>query len=206
MHARRAAATFSLFAAGRAVLDWLTIDGFLDAATLDAWRSAVREADGSAATVLSAQPGGRVAPQMRRSTRLEPGAEFERQVLARIEARRAEIETWYGAALDACEAPQFLRYDPGDYFVAHQDGNTPLVHDRSRHRRVSLVIALSDPADYAGGALVLHSGRDEPPRREPLTPAAGTLVAFRAETTHEVAIVTHGRRYTIASWLLARDA
>ena len=188
------------------MLDWLTIDDFLDAATLARWRGMLRDADGDAATLMSAQPGGRVAPQVRRSTRLQPGIELERQVLARIEARRGDIEAWYGAALGACEAPQFLRYDPGDYFVAHQDGNTPLVYDASRHRRVSFVIALSDPADYAGGALVLHGGRDEPERREPLTPRAGTLVAFHAETTHEVAIVSDGKRYTIASWLLASDA
>lgn len=185
------------------MLDWLRIGDFLDAATLEHWRRVVRDAEGGAATIMSAQPGGRVAPQMRRSTRLTPGTCIEQAVLARIEARRGDIETWHGAALGACEPPQFLRYDPGDYFVAHQDGNTPLVHDASRHRRVSFVIALSDPADYAGGALVLHGGRDEPQRRESLMPRAGTLVAFRAETTHEVAIVTHGKRYTIASWLLA---
>jgi predicted 2-oxoglutarate/Fe(II)-dependent dioxygenase YbiX len=30
--------------------------------------------------------------------------------------------------------------------------------------------------------------------------APGSLVAFRAETTHEVTTVTHGVRYTIATW------
>ena len=35
-----------------------------------------------------------------------------------------------------------------------------------------------------------------------LTPAPGTLVCFRAETTHEVLPVTHGERFTIVSWYL----
>ncbi|MCA1578026.1 MAG: 2OG-Fe(II) oxygenase [Acidobacteria bacterium] len=28
----------------------------------------------------------------------------------------------------------------------------------------------------------------------------GTLIAFRAETTHEVTPVTHGERYSMVSW------
>jgi SM-20-related protein len=31
--------------------------------------------------------------------------------------------------------------------------------------------------------------------------APGTLIAFRSETTHEVTMVTHGLRYSIATWL-----
>jgi SM-20-related protein len=188
------------------VLDWLTIGDFLDAATLARWRSVLAAAVGDASTVLSAQAGGRVAPQMRRSTRLVPGAALDAEFVARIEAHRRAIETWYGSPLGACEPPQFLRYTAGDYFVAHQDGNTPLVHDRSRHRRVSIVVVLSARDDYAGGELVLHGGRNEPDRREPLAPSPGTLIAFRAETTHEVAMVDGGERHTIATWLLARDA
>jgi predicted 2-oxoglutarate/Fe(II)-dependent dioxygenase YbiX len=37
-------------------------------------------------------------------------------------------------------------------------------------------------------------------RRVELEAEPGTLVAFRSETTHEVTPVTHGERYTIASW------
>jgi SM-20-related protein len=32
------------------------------------------------------------------------------------------------------------------------------------------------------------------------SPAPGTLVAFRADTTHEVVPVTYGERYTIVTW------
>ena len=38
--------------------------------------------------------------------------------------------------------------------------------------------------------------------RVSLTPEPGTLVCFRAETTHEVLPVTHGERFTIVSWYL----
>ena len=44
---------------------------------------------------------------------------------------------------------------------------------------------------------LMYSG---PPLRAPVLPAPGTLVAFRAETTHEVTPVTRGERYAIVSW------
>ena len=94
------------------------------------------------------------------------------------------------------------------FLVAHQDGNTPLIHDDSRFRKVSAVIFLSAfsrapaPESYGGGALVLHGPYSGPDLRVPLTPAAGTLICFRAETTHEVLPLTHGERFTIVSWYL----
>ncbi len=72
--------------------------------------------------------------------------------------------------------------------MAHQDGNTPLILDKARFRRVSIVIYVN--ADYSGGSLLLH---------EPY-PTPGAMVAFRPETTHEVTPVESGERYTIVSW------
>ena len=120
--------------------------------------------------------------------------------------RFALAEDHFGVALAQCDPPQFLRYVTGDYFVAHQDGNTPLIHDDSRFRKVSIVIFLSrktaapQPESYGGGALVTHGTYAESYRRSELGAEPGSLVAFRAETTHEVTPVTHGERYTIVSW------
>jgi predicted 2-oxoglutarate/Fe(II)-dependent dioxygenase YbiX len=117
-----------------------------------------------------------------------------------------EIQEHFGVELTGCELPQFLRYEEGDFFVAHQDGNTPLVYDDTRFRKVSAVIFLSTPSEevepetYGGGALVFHGPFSEPDLRVPVRPAPGTLIAFRSETTHEVVPVTHGERYTVVSW------
>ena len=110
----------------------------------------------------------------------------------------------FGLALKQLEEPQFLRYEAGDYFVAHQDGNTGLLRSEREERKVSAVVFLNSqsetpgPDAYGGGSLLFHPrGASEPFR---LTAEAGILVAFRAETTHEVEPVTHGERFTIASW------
>jgi SM-20-related protein len=146
---------------------------------------------GEPATVL-----GATRPSSARKTRRIAVSEACRAaVVGLLEQLQPQIESHFGRSLDRFEDPQFLRYGPGDYFVAHQDGNTPLVHDESRFRKVSVVIFLSAPDAYSGGALVLHA---EPPLT--LTPAPGTLVAFPSETTHEVLPITDGERLSVVSW------
>jgi len=131
----------------------------------------------------------------RRATRIAVSQNARTAIVGLLEGLKPRIEAHFNRALDGFEAPQFLRYGPGDYFVAHQDGNTPLVHDESRFRKVSVVIFVSAPDAYSGGSLVLHA---EPPVT--LAPAPGTLVAFPSETTHEVLPVTLGERLSIVSW------
>lgn len=172
--------------------DPLTVEGFLDGATLDRLREEMRAAAGAAATV-----SGGAGSSARRSTRLAVAEATSAEVTALLERQRRRVAEHFGRALDTVEGPQFLRYGPGDYFVAHQDGNTPLLHDHTRFRRVSAVIFLSDSErDHSGGALVLDPFGE---RRE-LAPAPGTLVAFPSETTHEVVPVSDGERLTIVSW------
>jgi len=188
------------------MIDTLEVKSFLSPAECAGLREELRQAAGAQATVLSPEPGGEVKPLVRRTTRMNVPAIIAAQITARLMAQKDALADRFGHALSACEPPQFLRYLPGDFFVAHQDGNTPLIHDHSRFRKISAVIFLSAfseapaPESYGGGALVLHGPCSGPELRVPLTPAPGTLVAFRAETTHEVLPVTHGERLTIVSW------
>jgi SM-20-related protein len=115
----------------------------------------------------------------------------------------------FGVELSAHEPLQFLRYETGGFFVAHQDGNTPLTRDRTRDRRISIVIFLNAqtpenlPGGYTGGELVFHAPYPHVDVREAVVGGAGSLLAFRSETTHEVTMVTGGERYTIATWFHA---
>ena len=188
------------------MIDLLEIEGFLDAAEREEIAAELRAAGGGPATVTGKGEGGAVAPLVRKTTRIAVAPETRERVKRRLMERKAEIEARFGAALSECEEPQFLRYDQGDFFVAHQDGNTPLIHDDTRHRKVSVVIFLSPrteepaPDAYGGGSLVFHGPRPHYDLRVEASAAPGTLVAFRAETTHEVTPVTHGVRFTIVTW------
>jgi SM-20-related protein len=192
------------------MIDLLEIDGFLDDATRAEIVAELHRAGGAPATVLSADMGGRVQAAVRKTTRVAVSPETRALVRERLMARKPEIEAHFGMEVAECEEPQFLRYGTGDYFVPHQDGNTPMVWDESRFRRISAVIFLSEksespaPDTYGGGALVFHGPYNGPELRVPAGAAPGSLVTFRAETTHEVTPVTHGVRFTIATWFRAR--
>ena len=145
---------------------------------------------------------GSVDERMRKVARLLPSNETVDCVMQRLLEIREGVSAHFGISLTTCEDPQFLRYREGDFFVAHQDGNTGLLRLDTELRRISTVVFLSRESEtpeqdaYCGGSLVFSDLRNRfRMRTEP-----GTLVAFRSETTHEVTPVTHGERYSIASW------
>lgn len=186
----------------------LVVNEFFDAGAREAILADLRSAPSGPATVYRGAASDVVDAGMRRAARIVPRTATAELVRRRLLERKAEVEAHFGVTLSDCEEPQFLRYGVGDYFVAHQDGNTGLLKfDADRVRRVSVSIFLSRqsetpaPDAYGGGALVFHhlgAGREKPPLY--LGGEPGMLVAFRPETTHEVIPVTHGERYSIACW------
>ena len=185
------------------MIDVLEIADFLDAGACTELRDELQRAAGGPAALLGQSTA---APRVRRTTRAALPAATRERVTRLLMERKDALERHFGLALATCEEPQFLRYQPGDFFVAHQDGNTPLVFDDSRFRKVSAVIFLSahsqEPGSgtYGGGSFVFHGPFSDPSLRLPMAPAPGTMIAFRAETTHEVTPVTHGERFTIVTW------
>jgi len=161
----------------------------------DALIDALRRSSEEQAPVYGLGERAVVNPLARRTTRLMAPPETCHAVSSIFERLRQTLSDEFEVSLSRFEAPQFLRYTAGDYFVAHQDGNTPIIVDDSRHRRVSLILFLSDPASYSGGDLVFH-GR--PP--EVVSARRGSAVAFRSELTHEVTPLTGGERFTVVTW------
>jgi len=92
--------------------------------------------------------------------------------------------------------PMFNRYDPGMEYGSHVDnaimgGADPVRAD------VSLTVFLSEPEEYEGGGLVIHSDR----RGKPLKPSAGSAIIYNSSTIHRVEPVTRGSRYAAVSWV-----
>jgi SM-20-related protein len=162
----------------------------------------LKSLEGSPATIYGRSASRSIHENTRKTIRLEPSDEIIELVIPRLWECKETVEKHFAVTLNECEDPQFLRYREGDFFVAHQDGNTGLLRQDTELRLISTVIFLSresetpEPDSFCGGALVFSDLRNRfHMRAEP-----GTLVAFRAETTHEVTPVTHGERYSIASW------
>ncbi|RYF95448.1 MAG: 2OG-Fe(II) oxygenase [Caulobacteraceae bacterium] len=177
---------------------FLILPGLLTPRDLAQVHAGLRTATGTASTVTGAGALATVS-LARRSTRLIAAPDTDALLRDRLDAARPALEQHFQRPLGGLEPLQLLRYGPGDYFVAHQDGNTPLIHDDTRHRRVSVSLLLSDPADWTGAELVFHG---EGPRQTAGVPAGGAI-AFRSETTHEVTPLLTGERLSVAGWFRA---
>ena len=161
----------------------------------------------NAATIYGVADSASVVETTRRTSRIVSPPEIVQLVKDQLSAKQNEIASHYGIDVKTYEEPQFLRYRTGDFFVAHQDGNTGLMQtEREQWRKISVVVFLNQHSEtsqdgmYGGGALVFSEWRRRPHGQLHFYGEPGSLVAFPSETTHEVIPVTHGERYSVASW------
>ena len=185
------------------------IEDFLEPPVRDRIMTEMSAIQGRSSVVYGSSQSGIVDQTTRKSLRLTPSNETVEMIVGRLQSCMDQIARHFAVKLDECEPPQFLRYQEGDFFVAHQDGNTGMLRLDTERRLVSIVIFLSREVDspddslnvHCGGSLIFtnpHTARERAKFRVRVEP--GTLIAFRSETTHEVTPVTHGERYSIVSW------
>jgi SM-20-related protein len=177
---------------------------FLEPGTCRAIVAEMSVAQGDAAIVYGRGASGSVDQNVRQTLRIRPSAATVELITNRLWELKQVLEKHFAVALSECEDPQFLRYREGDFFVAHQDGNTGLLRLDSERRLVSTVIFLSRESDspqpgvHCGGSLVFSNYRIH--SKFHMMGEPGMLLAFPAETTHEITPVTHGERFSIVSW------
>jgi SM-20-related protein len=131
-------------------------------------------------------------------------------VVERLSAIMPALERHFTLKLTDFEEPQVLRYEKGHFFHGHRDSIPETNGDSAyERRRVSAVLFLNSQSDqprersYCGGSLVFAGLIDDPRARFqgfPLVGETGLLIAFRADTFHEVQPVTQGERYTVVTW------
>src|ERR1041384_368532 len=182
--------------------DLFVVPQFFEPDLCETMLAELRTLAGHSATLYGRNTTGFIDERARKTIRLDPADETIKLVITRLWECKDAVEKYFGVTLKECEQPQFLRYREGDFFVAHQDGNTGMLNLDPEQRLISTVIFLSRQSEqpeaeaYCGGSLVFSSMTDRV--RIPSEP--NMLVAFRSEMTHEVTPVTHGERYSIASW------
>ncbi len=176
---------------------------FLDADACANLKAELNESPTTQAPVYIEGTEGTIHENIRKTTSLHPSDETKSQVHERLLSQKSALETHFKLNLNDCEPPQFLRYETGDFFVRHQDGNTDqLDFDHLRIRRISIVVFLNDfsvepeASCYSGGLLQFYDQQ----LTYGLPGETGLLVAFTADTMHEVSPVTNGERFTIISW------
>lgn len=105
-------------------------------------------------------------------------------------------EEYYNFDLTMIEKLQFTYYSSEEegMYKQHVD---PLTWTYPHNRKLSLVVQLSDPAQYEGGELRLHFGHTPDIMKKEL----GLAISFPSYTLHEVTPVTKGERYSLVVWV-----
>jgi PKHD-type hydroxylase len=110
-------------------------------------------------------------------------------------------QDWFSFNVTSLPPMQFTEYEEsyqGEYQL-HQD--VFWVNGGSTHRKISLVLQLSDPANYEGGNLMFEKVGSEPSNADyEAMRARGTIVAFPSFVYHKLTPVTRGKRYSLVAW------
>lgn len=114
--------------------------------------------------------------------------------------RRAN--TAFGFDINLFHEVQFTEYDAANngHYGWHEDLNWIPPGDQNTQRKLSLVLQLSDPADYEGGDLEFQlKGNGNSPETNVLR-GRGTSIVFPSYLTHRVTPVTRGKRHSLVTW------
>jgi SM-20-related protein len=188
---------------GAAHFNLFLLRNFLDTESCASLRAELALAPTTQAPVYIEGTEGTIHETIRKTTSLHPAGETFSQIHERLLRQKSALDDHFDMTLTDCERPQFLRYEKGDFFVRHQDGNShQLDFDHLRVRRISIVVFLNDssvePQEncFAGGALNFY----DQTMTFALMGETGLLVAFKSDIFHEVLPVTSGERFTFVSW------
>jgi predicted 2-oxoglutarate/Fe(II)-dependent dioxygenase YbiX len=141
--------------------------------------------------------------EVRRAAHVDIDAMLLQVIEDRLDAAAPAIGRFYGLRLTEREGTSLLRYPAGGFYKPHRDYAVNAAWPGAARRRIAVVVFLASSRDeepsglFDGGWLRLLPDDGEP---LDLRPRQGTLVAFPADTLHEVTVVGSGRRDTLVDW------
>jgi SM-20-related protein len=144
-----------------------------------------------------------VADDVRRASHVEVPDDVFALIDAHLEAQRDAIGAFFGQPAGAREGVSLLRYEPGGFYKPHVDRGELAAWPPAARRAWTVVLFLessreADPAGrFSGGVLRLFP---DGAAAVDLVPRRGMLVAFPADTVHEVLPVVDGVRDTVVDW------
>jgi len=125
--------------------------------------------------------------------------EFNKLVSTIWEVSTIANNDLYYFHLSSLDFMQFAEYDSeveGEY-KKHQD--VIWVNDSDRHRKLSIVVQLSDPSTYEGGDFEIYETEYEIPKENFRN--QGSVIVFPSFKYHAALPVTKGIRYSLTAWV-----
>jgi PKHD-type hydroxylase len=108
-------------------------------------------------------------------------------------------DRYFGFHLSKLDYLQVAEYQSTNHDEYRRHHDVFYINSTEYHRKLSVVIQLSDPSDYEGGALELYDIQEQPPVID--FKGIGTTIFFPSFTQHAALPVTRGTRYSIAAWI-----
>jgi len=106
---------------------------------------------------------------------------------------KCDSEFYRFSLSEFAEPIQYTVYDSEDQ--GYYDWHLDMGHEKAR-RKLSLVCQLSDPSEYEGGELQIHTGDILVPEKD-----KGNVVVFPSYMLHRVTPVTKGVRRSLVMWV-----
>jgi PKHD-type hydroxylase len=106
---------------------------------------------------------------------------------------------WFDVDINNFHNIQFSEYCAsynGEYKKHH---DVFWINDTNSHRKISLIVQLSDPNEYEGGDFEFFDLTEYPDKND--IKAKGTVLLFPSFHNHCANMVTKGVRYSLASWI-----
>ncbi len=140
---------------------------------------------------------GSRAKRVKNNEQLGPDSKHKTEIQGRIRDILGKHPQFVRATLPKAIRPCLIsRYKPGMEYGAHVDNALMGVETRTRSD-IACTVFLSDPTDYDGGELVIHSTFGPQEVKLP----AGWLVLYPASSLHQVVPLTRGERICAVTWI-----
>ena len=107
----------------------------------------------------------------------------------------------FGFNINNLEDIQFTLYDSKNKGKYDWHMDTDFMSDNCFHRKMSVIIQLSDPSDYEGGKVELKDSGFSTQDEENIM-QKGSVIAFPSFWEHRVTPVTKGKRMSLIGWFI----
>ena len=107
----------------------------------------------------------------------------------------------FGFDINKLETCQFTLYNGNNKSKYDWHIDTNWISDDCFHRKMSVIIQLSDPSDYEGGKVELKDSGFSTQDEENIM-QKGAVIAFPSFWEHRVTPVTKGKRMSLIAWFV----
>ena len=171
--------------------NWLLYEEFLDKATCERWIEAGRQTEPEKAKTFDGNEGHR-----KTQIRWLQNNDMYREMHDVFKHIALDANQYLQTMITVLPPLQFTEYaDVGHKYDMHHD--VDINRQDGRHRKLSIVVQLTDPEEYEGGILSFTHTQNPDPKA---LIKQGSIICFLSYLEHGVSPITKGSRTSLVGW------